>query len=362
MRSVDYTDLMTREWPKDIIIGVPGRPEDSILSRGDRMVIAGEQKTGKSVLLGQLMRGLVLGTEFLGFPIPQPRKVLYVQAELRESSLKKRYKAAHERLVQRGLELPPGRLLVWSTNGPLYLTGYTRHEKQQGVQASHGLEKLYEEIDEVKPDVVVLDPLASFHDIDESKASEVKLLFDELDRIKERVNAELGGVALVIAHHFRKTSGMDKQFDVPLINQVRGSSALAGWADSILCIGVHEGVSDSKYIEFTLRDTDVRPERTLTYNYDIRGFDWSDPRIKLIEAMRPRFEEGPVERLELALLVKDMLYKKSKNGHQLALTKIEDLVRSGLLVVVDGGIDLPSEGGSGDQPETTPPLAHEPAR
>lgn len=353
MRSVDYTDLMTKDWPKDIIIGVHGKPEDSILSRGDRLVIAGEQKTGKSVLLGQLMRGLVLGTEFLGFPIPQPRKVLYVQAELRESSLKKRYKAAHEMLVRKGVQLPPDRLMVWSTNGPLYLTGYTRHEKQHGEKVSHGLEKLYQEIDEVKPDVVVLDPLASFHDIDESKASEVKLLFDELDRIKERVNADLGGVALVIAHHFRKTSGMDKQYDVPLINQVRGSSALAGWADSILCIGVHEGVADSKFIEFTLRDTDVRPERTLRYNYDIRGFDWFDPRLELIRTLRPRFAGGPVAKLDLALLIKDLLFKKNKNGHQMAITKVDEFVRSGLLVERGEGLIL-SEGVSGPQPEITP--------
>lgn len=281
MRSVPYEDLMAKDWPRDIIIGVPGHPEDSILSRGDRLVLAGEQKAGKSILLAQMIRGLVMGTDFVGFPIPSPRRVLYIQAELREGRLKKRYAPWEAWARTQGISMPPGMFHVWSTNGPLYLTGYETHDGHKTVKGLHGLEMIYEELQELKPDVVMFDPLSSFHDINESSSQELKQLLDELDRLKERVNMSNGGFAMVIAHHFRKTSGMDKAQGISLVNQVRGSSALAGWADSLIAVGIHEENSDHKFMEFTLRDTDSRPERELRYNYTTKSFDWFDPRQAL---------------------------------------------------------------------------------
>jgi len=280
MRSIDYNDLLEKEWPQDTIIGVPGHPGDSILSRGDRLVLAGEQKSGKSVLLAQMIRGLCLGTEFLGFPIIRPVRVLYVQAELREGRLKKRYLPWQIMAQNKGIALPRGSFFIWSTNGPMYLTGFRRKDKDTDG-GYHGLEKLYAEIEEVLPDVVVFDPLASFHDSNENSSSEIKEFLDEIDKFKHHVNASRGGVAVVIAHHFRKSNIEEKRVKAPLIDRLRGSNALAGWADSLLCLGLKDE-PDHKYIEFVLRDTDTQPERDLVYNYDTKSFDWHDPK-KAIE-------------------------------------------------------------------------------
>jgi RecA-family ATPase len=294
LRSIDYTDLLEREWPTDVIIGVPGAPEDSILCRGDRLVLAGEQKSGKSVLLAQMIRGLCLGTDFLGFPIPRPRRVLYIQAELREGRLKKRYLPWHIMAQSQDVQIPRGMFHVWSTNGPMYLTGYRQRMREADV-GYHGLEMLYPEIEELQPDVVVLDPLASFHDSNENSNSEMKEFMDEIDKLKHHVNPERGGIAVVIAHHFRKAGFEEKRANMPLIDRLRGSSALAGWADSLLCLGLRDE-PDHKYIEFVLRDTDTQPQRELTYNYQTKSFDWHDPRLIVEDWAREFINAQPGQR------------------------------------------------------------------
>ena len=150
MRSLDYKELMRTEYPSDIIFGVPGAPEDSILSRGDRLVLAGEQKSGKSVLVAQMIRGLTMGTDWLGFPVQGgPRCVLYVQAELRPGRLRKRYQP-WENANTRATQVPEGKFFIWSTEGPLYLTGLADYERlpeeEQRERGRHPLMKLYDEI------------------------------------------------------------------------------------------------------------------------------------------------------------------------------------------------------------------------
>lgn len=282
-QSLDYHQLLQAEWPQDIILGVPNAPGDSILSRGDRLVLAGEQKSGKSVMVAQMIRGLCLGTDWLGFPVlGGPRRVLYVQAELRPGRLKKRYMPWEAIARRSNIAIPDGMFFIWSTNGPFYLTGYEGHRFGEG---QHPLDLLYNEIEEIKPDVLVIDPLVCFHDGEENSGQDLMKFLVKLDEIKERVCMERGGIAIVIVHHFRKQDPKEARKSVPLIERFRGSSVLAGWADSLIGIGLHEE-PDKKYMEFTLRDSDTQPVRELTYNYESKSFDWEDPREELADWAR----------------------------------------------------------------------------
>lgn len=296
MRSLDYKVLMDTNWPSDIIFGVPGAPEDSILSRGDRLVLAGEQKSGKSVLVAQMVRGLTMGTDWLGFPVlGGPRCVLYVQAELRPGRLKKRYgpwEAANAGLPQ----VPEGKFFVWSTEGPLYLTGLADYERlpeeERRERGRHPLMKLYDEINEVKPDVIVFDPFVCFHDGEEKSGQDLMKFLTLLDEIKN--HASEAGAAIVIVHHFRKQDPRETG-KIPLIERFRGSSVLAGWADSLIGIGLGP-IPDTKYLEFTLRDSDSCPQRNLQYNYTRKEFDWTDPFTDARNWAIRRLQEAPEQR------------------------------------------------------------------
>jgi len=262
MRSLPYHELLAREWPQDVVIG------EGLLSVGDRMVLGGEPKSGKSILLAQMIRGLCMGTDFLGFKIPRPRKVLYVQAELREGRLKQRMLPWQVWATVNGISFPKDMFYIWSTNGPLYLT------QPLGSKAdpNHPLEKLYAEMDEIKPDVIVFDPLASFHDVNENDSREMKQLTEVVDKVKEHMD-----LAVVIAHHFRKGNANDKDAHIPLHDRIRGSSVMTAWADSIIAIFGNQNTKDTKHLEFLLRDSDAHPERVLTYNAVKREFDWFEP-------------------------------------------------------------------------------------
>lgn len=296
MRSLDYKDLMQTEYPSDIILGVPGAPEDSILSRGDRLVLAGEQKCGKSILVAQMVRALTMGTDWLGFPVlGGPRRVLYVQAELRPGRLRKRYQP-WERANASLPQVPEGKFFIWSTEGPLYLTGYAEYERlpeeQRRDRGTHPLTKLYDEINEVRPDVIVFDPFICFHDGEEKSGQDLMKFLTLLDEIKN--HASENGAAIVIVHHFRKQDPREVG-KVPLIERFRGSSVLAGWADSLIGIGLGK-VPDTKYLEFTLRDSDSQPMRNLKYNYDRKEFDWSDPTQDAREWAVQRLLQAPEQR------------------------------------------------------------------
>lgn len=277
MRSLAYHDLLSREWPQDVVI------EGGILSVGDRLVLGGEPKSGKSILLAQMIRGLCLGTDFLGFNIPKARRVLYVQAELREGRLKQRLLPWEKWATSSGIVLPPDMFYIWSTNGPLYLT----QPLPDKPPADHPLMKLYEEMDEIKPDVIVFDPLASFHDVNENDSREMKQLTEVVDRVKEHMD-----LAVVIAHHFRKGNVTDVTAHVPLHDRIRGSSVMTAWADSIIAIFGNQNTKDTKHLEFLLRDSDAHPERVLEYNGTTRAFDWYDPWDHVAKWVAAYFSKG----------------------------------------------------------------------
>jgi len=260
IKSLEYHDFMQHEWPQDVVI------EGGVLSMGDRLIVGGEPKSGKSVLLTQMIRGLCMGTEFVGFKVTKPRKVLYIQAELREGRLQGRFKAWHEWAALNKIDFPKDMFHIWSTNGPLNLT----EKLGDGIEPDHPLEIIYREMDELKPEVIVFDPLASFHDVNENDSKEMKTLCCVVDRIKEHMN-----VAVVIAHHFRKGSVSDKQ-GMALHDRIRGSNVMTAWADSIIAIYGNQASKDQKHLEFLLRDSDANPERTLSYNYQTRSFDAID--------------------------------------------------------------------------------------
>lgn len=325
MRSLPYHELLDKVWPQDVVIG------EGILSIGDRLVLGGEPKSGKSILLAQMIRGLCMGTDFLGFKIPKARKVLYVQAELREGRLKQRLMPWETWAKANGIVFPKDMFYVWSTNGPLYLT----QPLPDKPPTDHPLMKLYEEMDAIKPDVIVFDPLASFHDMNENDSREMKQLTEVIDKVKEHMD-----LAVVIAHHFRKGNMSDKTANIPLHDRIRGSSVMTAWADSIIAIFGNQNTKDTKHLEFLLRDSDGHPERVLTYNGVTKAFDFYDPYGFSVAWARTYFAAGltNVPTGDFVEALKKGCAVACKGGNQTAAYQLKDrMITDGVLSETKSG-------------------------
>ena len=246
MKSLSYASLEQIDWPEDIFI------EGGLLSRGDTMLIAADSKAGKSTFICGLMRQIITGGNFLGFKVTRPLKVFYMQAELRERRLKERLMPTYSSLSDEYKR----NIYIWSTRGLVML-----NENTKEIEA---------ELMQVRPDILVIDPMLNFHNLNENNAQEMATFFRYLDHIKEQHD-----MAIIMAHHFRKAS-QDPKAKSSLLESMRGSTALRGWAVTTIAM---EGRGNGEYreLEFDLRNSDESLKRVIKYNKTTKDFDWHDP-------------------------------------------------------------------------------------
>lgn len=249
LKTICLDTLLQTEWPEEIFIG------GGLLCRKERMLLAADSKAGKSTLLAQLLRSLVSGKAFLGFEVPKQISVLFMQAELREKRLK-------ERMYPKSADLPSfakTNFHICSTGGVIMLDD------------ERDLKSLRLTLEIIKPDVLCIDPMANFHCFDENSSKDMMIFLRGLDRLKEDFN-----LSVIMSTHFRK----GKQ-NGSIMEMIRGSGALKGWADTNICIEGHQGDS-SQHLEFELRNSDEIHKRILFYNRTTKEFDWKDTNDVLI--------------------------------------------------------------------------------
>jgi AAA domain len=309
MKSISYNTLEKTEWPEEIFI------EGGLLSRGDTMLIGAESKGGKSTLLAGLIRQMITGGDFLGFKVTKPLKVFYMQAELREKRLKERLFPTYEKIK----EEYKFNLYIWSTQG---IVLFNREHK----------ETIESEIINIMPDVLIIDPMLNFHNFNENDSQQMAEFFRELDRLKSTYN-----MAIIMAHHFRKTNSDPKQ-KISLLESIRGSSALRGWAVTTIAM---EGRGESEYrdLAFELRNSDEPIKRTIHYNARIKDFDWHDPITTV--------KQWAIEYLEscngMAPTTEQFISRMLENNHVLsgnrskAFSMKNTLVGTGIIRVVKSG-------------------------
>jgi archaellum biogenesis ATPase FlaH len=168
------------EPPDNIISG-------GILPRGGGLIIAGESGDGKSLLRLQLSISLATGLQFLNFEIRKSR-VLIIQSE--DTQREETYRL-HRMLI--GLELNKEEI----AHNILFLKRSLRFYLNKSKSALE-LEKI---IKDSGADVVIYDPLTSFHNVNENDNVAIRQVLDTITQI----NRSLNTTAIVI-HHFGKPS------------------------------------------------------------------------------------------------------------------------------------------------------------
>jgi len=301
---ISFLSLLETTWPEEIFIG------GGLMSRGDTMMIAADSKAGKSTFIQGMNRQIMTGGKFLGFSIPKPLRILYMQAELRENRLKTRLKPAFDLMFssEEGQKYKDliSKSYCWNTKGLITFDG--------------DMDLIKEKIDLLKPDIIEIDPMLNFHNLDENKATDMAKLFRSLDRLKSEYD-----LSIIMAQHFRKSS---KEHGASLLEMLRGSSSIRGWADTTIAI---EGRSNNELrrLEFDIRNSDILLERLIKYNQTTKEFDWFDPICEAEKILSGILEKaGKMNTTQFVKLVMKHcghLVSSNKNQAQLLKEKLLEL-------------------------------------
>jgi replicative DNA helicase len=214
---------------------------DGLLQPESRMLIGGASKAGKTMFALNLGICLAMGKPFLDYFIPKPIKVLMIQAEISKKNLQKR-------------------LMTMTAECGMPDNLYLETAKELKLDREEGLIEMQRLIESLKPEVVIIDPLANFHNKEENSATEIRVFTNNIDRLLEKY-----GTAFVITHHHKKPS----QFEKNGFSQMRGSSVFTDWVDSILTINTHDKDAKTKSLEFTLRNASSPPMHILKMGDDL---------------------------------------------------------------------------------------------
>jgi RecA-family ATPase len=210
------------------------------------MVIGGQPKTYKSFLVGSMAVDLVLSRPLWGvfrkgkheeklwaFPITKPHKVLIVEQELGLEELKNRYSALDNSLTGQDLDTVCKNLFFHSCDFEIDL------KNDATIKA------VDRAIEEVKPDVIVFDPLKDCNSADENSSQQMGVVMKNLSRIRRSYN-----LSVVLIHHMTKP-----QRDVEAgPEHLRGSSVLFASGDTFLTVKSNQKKYQNQVeIEFKLR-------------------------------------------------------------------------------------------------------------
>ncbi len=178
---------------------------EGLLHEGETIVIAGRQKVGKSRLVQQMALCLASGEPFLGMRVPNPVHVLMIDFENRLAPLSQRFRAMG------GGSSGHERLRVWCAQS---LDSTLPDASPEGAAL---LQRL---VEQVQPDVLIIDPWRLWLGGDENDARDI---VNGL-KILSSARANLPRLAIVIVHHVRK-----EKFDSP--KRLLQDPSL--WADAV---------------------------------------------------------------------------------------------------------------------------------
>jgi RecA-family ATPase len=178
----------------DWLITDPPPPDqilEDMLDAGDKMAVLASSKLRKSFFFQQMALSLAAGRDFLEWRVTKPRRVAYIQFEIREHHSHRR-----TRNLARAMRIRPDdlgdRLLIIPARG-------------LGLVGADGLEQIRQAIAAFKPEVIMLDPLYKLAAGAENAAEDFKVLLNAFDQLAEQT-----GAAILYVHHDTKGSPGDK--------------------------------------------------------------------------------------------------------------------------------------------------------
>ena len=211
--------------------------EPGLLPAQGILFVGGEPKVGKSLLVANLALSLAAGSDRLGFPISQARRVLVCQFELPIPQFVNRLAT-----MRRAMGNAADQNLFVDTRA----TGNL-------LSAPQGLQHFLVAARAAAAEIIILDPLYSTHDQDENDTRAMAALCQSLLRLREASRA-----ALIVVHHVRKSIG---RYEIG--SAFRGSSALHAVGDSYVLLTRPSPQFNTVELRFQFRYAAPQPPRLL---------------------------------------------------------------------------------------------------
>jgi hypothetical protein len=191
---------------------------ENIIREKDSVILVGNEKSGKSLFIFQLMAALTSGQAFLDhYKIEKNYKVVYIQLEGELNDSQDRMK----RMIKTQELHPENFLLMFFP--PLEMHGNTyRIKLQETIQTKWGKDK--------KPDLVIFDPLYFCFTGSLSDDELVRKFIGNLRSFKEVLDC-----AIILVHHTHKQKWTSDGFMIDEGDEALfGSKFFKAWADHIL--------------------------------------------------------------------------------------------------------------------------------
>jgi hypothetical protein len=227
-------EFVTKELPQ-----APDLVGAGVISQGSLVSLVGRAKLGKTWVvthLGMVVAGLEPQFLSADLPIRQHGPVLFINAEVAEPVFQRRLRLLLTEAERRGLDTRTVRRQFF----PVTVRGLLRLDRKAGEEA---ILKLAEQ---VKPVLVILDPIGPLHGWDENSADEMGRLLNLMLGLCQKT-----GAAVVFVHHAPKnTEGREE------IHYGRGSSVFGDRVDSALSLVPcgEQGDGSRLKLGFTLRN------------------------------------------------------------------------------------------------------------
>jgi len=220
-----------------------------LLIKGGKAILFGLFSVGKSFLVENLACYLASGRDFLGFQVPEPARVLYVENEIPESFLKGRLEIMGKSFDQ---DLLSSNLLL-------------TYQPTLCINTPEGHEELVRLIRRTMPDVLILDCLYWAVVGDISDGAVANDLIRSLNTLYD-LSPEL---CILLVHHARKAVAgrPDLGFE-----EMLGSVQLNNWPDTRMRLTKPVG-ADHHYLAFRTRHApDIE---TMEIRFDSQTFLFS---------------------------------------------------------------------------------------
>ena len=178
---------------------IPSHIGPAILPLGGIACFGGLAKIGKSFVLQEFAHALISGEVPFGCPelfIPRPVRVLLVEQELGEHGLRKRALGRWPAEEVRRLGRRFHNLFYASQIPDLQL------------DTPVGQKILKDLCDDVRPDVLILDPIGRFHNFNDNDNQQIERLFTILAELRHSQREQ--NMSILMSHHFAKPPREDR--------------------------------------------------------------------------------------------------------------------------------------------------------
>ena len=236
---------------------------EGVIQRGANGFFCAVPKGGKSWATADMAISLALGCPWLGFNVPKPIKVALVSRE--DAPQLTSWRIRH---LFAGKDTRDANL--FETN--LYIN--TRQQSAElMLDDEEQVRELVSAFKQRQIEFAIFDVFNVMHGADENDNTEMRRVLRQLSKIQTEVGCGIG-----VVHHFNKAEAGS------MTQRLRGSSAIAGWAEWLIGISVVDEAQKIRRMEFELKA--AQPPNPINFQIvsndangvaSLRRSDWQMP-------------------------------------------------------------------------------------